>query len=275
MQLGIFTKVWPPGDLDATLRLMTGYDLRHTQFNLACVLPDTLPEHISPETIQSVWASLARHGVEMDAISGTFNLIHPDPAFVAAGLRRLAVLAAACHALGTEVITLCTGTRDPDNMWRGHPDNAGPDAWRALLGALERALLIAEAADVCLAVEPEQANVVDSARKARTLLDYFGTRRLKIIMDPANLFERAASAEIARTVAEAFDLLGPDIVLAHAKDRDAQGRFVAAGQGVLDYDHYLGQLRRIGFDGALVLHGLTPTEVAPCVRFLRSKLDRA
>ena len=31
------------------------------------------------------------------------------------------VLANACGALGTGIITLCTGTRDPDDMWRHHP----------------------------------------------------------------------------------------------------------------------------------------------------------
>ena len=44
---------------------------------------------------------------------------------------------------------------------------------------------------------------------------------------------------------EAFDLLGPDIVLAHAKDlnRDGDAGDMAAGTGVLDYDFYLSQLQ--------------------------------
>ena len=71
---------------------------------------------------------------------------------------------------------------------------------------------------------------------------------------------------------EAFDLLGDEIVLAHAKDRDAAGRFVAAGQGVLNYDHYIARLRRINYTGALVLHGLVEDQVATCVSFLRQKM---
>ena len=54
------------------------------------------------------------------------------------------------------------------------------------------------------------------------------------MLDPANLFETAAPAERRRIIDEAVDLLGPDIVMAHAKDRDAEGGFAAAGSGVVD-----------------------------------------
>ena len=272
MEIGIFTKVWARRDLDEVLGLMTGCGIRHTQFNMSCVGPAPMPEHIPLELAQRVRGSFDRHGVEMVAVSGTFNMIHPDRAVVADGLRRLETLAAACQAMGTNVITLCTGTRDREDMWRRHPDNDGTEAWNDLLDAMERALVIAEAEDLCLAIEPEQANVIHSAQGARKLLDHFGSRRLRIIMDPANLFERAAPSEVERIVEEAFDLLGDEIVIAHAKDRDARGRFVAAGQGVLNYDHYVAQLRRINFAGALVLHGLSEDEVQPCVSFLRQKL---
>lgn len=272
MEIGIFAKVWARRDLDETLGLMRGCGIRHAQFNMSCVGPSSMPEQILPQLAKRVRGSFDRHGVEMVAISGTFNMIHPDPAVVADGLQRLNVLAAACQAMGTNVITLCTGSRDPEDMWRWHPDNDSTEAWSDLLDAMERALGIAEAEDLTLAIEPEQANVIHSAQRARRLLDHFASRHLKIIMDPANLFERAAPAEIERIVEEAFDLLGDEVAIAHAKDRDAEGRFVAAGRGVLNYGHYIGQLRRIDFTGALVLHGLSEDEVQACVRFLRQKM---
>ena len=66
-------------------------------------------------------------------------------------------------------------------------------------------------------------------------------------------------------MAHACTLLGKDVILAHAKDRDAQGRFVAAGRGVLDYDHYIAQLRAINYNGPLILHTLSADEVDSCV----------
>jgi len=87
------------------------------------------------------------------------------------------------------VITLCTGTRDPNNQWRGHPENVSPEAWHDLVDSMHSALQIAAAQTITLAIEPEISNVVDSAAKARRLLDEMQSPNLKIIMDAANLFQ--------------------------------------------------------------------------------------
>jgi len=61
-----------------------------------------------------------------------------------------------------------------------------------------QALQIAEACDVTLAFEPEVANVIDSARKGRRLLDEMRSPRLKVVMDAANLFPHRRAAAHAR-----------------------------------------------------------------------------
>jgi sugar phosphate isomerase/epimerase len=204
-------------------------------------------------------------------------LIDPDLARRRDGLARLHELTRACPAMGASVITLCTGTRDPDNMWRRHPANDAPDAWADLVAALSEALPVAEAHGVTLVVEPEVANVVDSARKARRLLDELRSPRLKVVMDAANLFHAGELAHMRTVLDEAFDLLGPDIVVAHAKDLDHDGEagHLPAGQGVLDYDRYLSLLHAAGFDGPLILHGLAEPEVEACLAFLRGKIGQS
>jgi sugar phosphate isomerase/epimerase len=190
-------------------------------------------------------------------------------------MRRLGQLAGACALLGTTIITLCTGTRDPDDMWRGHPANGGPDAWAELLTIMEKALAIAEEHDLWLAVEPETANVVDSPARARRLLDELRSPRLKIIIDPANLFQVEDLAQQRPILEAAFDLLGPDIVLAHAKDVKVVAgavHHVAAGTGVLDYPCYLSLLRQ--FPVPLIVHGLAEAEVPQALVFLRGTLAR-
>jgi sugar phosphate isomerase/epimerase len=176
--------------------------------------------------------------------------------------------------LGTEIITLCTGTRDPYNMWRYHPDNSSPAAWRDLLDALAVALEIAEAYKVTLGIEPEVSNVIDSARKARQLLEEFSSPYLKIVMDGANLFPAGTLPRMREILGEAFDLLGEAISLAHAKDltHDGEAGQAAAGTGLLDYDLYLELLQQAGYNGPLILHGLREDEVAGSVAFLRAKL---
>jgi sugar phosphate isomerase/epimerase len=212
----------------------------------------------------------------MAAVSGTFNMIHPDRQQRRDGLQRLRVLAEACPRMGTRIITLCTGTRDPDNMWRRHPDNDSPQAWQDLWVSLQEAVAIAEETGVILAFEPEVANVVDSAKKARRILDETRSGRLKLVLDPANLFHHGELARMRDILDEAFALLGEDIVIAHAKDlsHDGEAGDKPAGQGVLDYDHYLRLLHSVGFDGPLILHGLAESQVDGCIGFLRDKLYR-
>ena len=92
-------------------------------------------------------------------------MAHPDPAVRSAGRARLAALIAAAPALGTRVVTLCTGSRDPDDMWRAHPDNGSPEAWPDSLEQIAAALTVAERHDVVLAFEPEHNNVAGDAHR--------------------------------------------------------------------------------------------------------------
>jgi sugar phosphate isomerase/epimerase len=202
-------------------------------------------------------------------------MIHPDLNARQEGLRRLCELAQACQRLGTSILTLCTGTRDPESMWRRHPGNDAADAWDDLLHTMEEALTLTEATGVILAFEPEVSNVVDSAQKGRLLLDTLRSPRLKVVMDGANIFHTGELPHMRAILEEAIDLLGPDIVLAHAKDlsHDGEAGNLAAGTGRLDYPLYLSLLQRVGFTGPLILHGLTETQTSDAVAFLRHTLS--
>jgi sugar phosphate isomerase/epimerase len=140
---------------------------------------------------------------------------------------------------------------------------------------MERAVKIADAYDIDLGIEPELANVVSSAAHARRLLAEVGSPHLKIVLDPANLFERETRGRQHDIVAAAIDTLGDRMALAHAKDRAEYGSFAAAGTGVLDFDHYARCLVAVGFDGPVVAHGLLASEAPAVARFLRGVLERA
>jgi sugar phosphate isomerase/epimerase len=176
--------------------------------------------------------------------------------------------------LGASKIHLCTGTRDRGSLWRRHPDNDSPEAWHDMAACVREATDIARQTRVVLAFEPEVNNVVNSAQKARRLLDEIGSPYLKVTIDPANLFHAGELPRMREILDEAFALVGKDIVLAHAKDLDHDGDagHLAAGQGKLDYDRYLSLLHTQRFQGPLLLHGLSAAQVPGCVAFLRQKL---
>ena len=276
MQLGIFAKVFVRPTVEESLDAVGSHGLHCVQFNMTTAGLAPLPQHIDPELCDRIRQAMSARGIRMAAVSGTFNVCHPDPEHRRSGLERLRVLATACRRLGTSVITLCTGTRDPDNMWGWHPNNGTPEAWRDTADTLREALQIAEEADVTLAFEPEVANVVDSAEKGRRLLDEMESPRLKVVMDGANLFHAGQLPRMREVLEAAFALLGKDLVLAHAKDlsHDGDAGHEAAGCGVLDYDLYLKLLSASGFDGPIVLHGLDEQQVPQSVAFMREKLSR-
>ncbi|WP_344809722.1 sugar phosphate isomerase/epimerase family protein [Microlunatus ginsengisoli] len=214
-------------------------------------------------------------GIEIAAVDGTYNMVHPDRNRRARNLDHLLRLIDLAPRFGTRIVTVCTGSRD-DMMWRRHPANGSEEAWQDLVEQLRTAAAAAEATGVVLAFEPEHNNVIDSAGRARRLMDEVGSPALKVLMDAANIFHAGDLQRMRDHLHEAFELVGGDIVLAHAKDLDhdgdAGGR--AAGTGLLDYAGYLAELQAHGFDGAIVLHQLAelmPDRVDEAFRHVRDR----
>ena len=274
MHPGIFAKTFARPSVEEMLDAVASHGIRSVQFNMACAGVASMPDAIDPALAQCIAHACASHGIAMAAVSGTFNVIHPHEHVRADGMRRLDVLAGACAALGTRIVTMSTGTRDAENMWRRHADNDSPGAWKDLCASMEQAVCIADTHDVLLAFEPEVSNVVDSARKGRQLLDDIRSPRLRVVIDGANLFHAGELPRMREILDEAFELLGADIVLAHAKDlsRDGEAGHEAAGTGVLDYDRYLRLLHGIGYTDPLILHNLNEAQVPKAVAFLEEKL---
>lgn len=253
MELGIFARTFARPGPGAVLDAVRDCGLRTMQFNLA------LAEGVPAGEIR---AACEARGLRMAAVSGTYNMAHPDPAARADGLRWLRAVIASAGDFGTGTVTLCTGTRDPDDMWRRHPDNATPEAWADTVAGVAAAIETAEEHGVTLAFEPEHANVVASAEAARRLLDEIRSPRLRVVIDAANL--------PGEPLERALALLAGEIAIAHAKDRRADGTFAAAGQGDVDWETYLRLLAPL--EVPLIMHGLSEDEVAGAIRFLRERL---
>jgi len=272
MKLGIFAKTFVRPTVEEVFAAVARHGLRCVQFNFASAGLPSLPDSIDAAVLQRTRRAAARNSLTIAAVSGTFNMIHPDPAQRRAGLRHLQTIAAACAPLDTQVITLCTGTRDPENMWRRHPDNDTPEAWKDLLVSVTKSLTIADKHGLTLGIEPEAANVVDSVGKARLLLDELRSPRLQIVLDLANLCQRVEPRRMREVLDDALDRLGGDLVLAHAKELGAGGRLggLALGTGLLDWEYYLAQLRQARFTGPVIAHGFEEKDAPASLSFLRA-----
>ena len=226
-----------------------------------------LPGKIAPVVLSSVGSAAERHGLPIEVINATFNMAHPDPEVRSEGLKRLAVHAEAAGILGCPVLSLCSGTRNPDHLWTPHPDNGTSEAWDVMLDTMLRAAEIAEKYGVTLAVESEASNVIDTPEKARRLMDTVKSDRLKMILDPANLFHagEARPENARRTLDEAFAAFGGDIVAAHGKDiLPGDGiSFCGTGRGIVDFPYMAKRLRESGYAGDMFLHGIYDPDDMP------------
>ena len=270
MRLGIFAKTFPGITPLAVLQAAAAAGYATVQYNMACSGLNALPEEVTAEVAQAVRKASAATGAEIAAISATYNMTHPDLAKRRAGRESFAAIAGRAHAMGSNLLTVCSGSMDAGDQWRHHPDNDTPAAWTAMMDEFGALIEIADRHDILIGVEPELANVVSSAQKARRLIDSLGSDRIRIVLDPANLAEVATPQDRRTIIAEAVNLLSDRIIMAHAKDRHADGSFATAGKGVIDFPHFLAALRKAGFSGNLVTHGLADHEAAEVAAFLRS-----
>jgi len=287
-QIGIFAKHLSRSTPEELFDDIAAFGFNCVQFNAACLGVPSLPDTIDNAQWHRARRAARNAGVQIVALSATFNLLDENRSRLADNFRRLDLLAQGATILGTDLLTLCSGTRDQHDMWTYHAENKTSAAWQEMTDAIYKALKIAEDYDVYLGIEPEVANVVNSAENAARLVRELGSDRIKIVFDPANLYAPPADpSRDGHIVTDALSLLGAFVAIAHCKDvadpraepeachnRSGLYQHVPAGKGILDYHHYLSELARlVPHRVPLILHGLDEEQVPASVSFLRERLE--
>ncbi|KAK1184368.1 sugar phosphate isomerase/epimerase [Streptomyces sp. NBS 14/10] len=236
-ELGVFARVFPSGPPHRVATAIRAAGFTATQLNLSAVGRPTLDATLTPQDAAAIAAAFTEADVRIWGLSGTFNAIDPDEAARRKAIDACLAVIRRAPDISAEVVTICTGTRDPHNMWRAHPDNTSPQAWADLRGTLDALLPAAAAAGVRLGIEPEPGNVIRDADAAAVLLHELGddARHLAVVLDPANLLTVDTAKDQERILSHAFAVLGDHTAAVHAKDVVASG-YASPGTGALDYD---------------------------------------
>jgi sugar phosphate isomerase/epimerase len=274
-QFGIFARTFrrPTAAQVAAEVARAGYPLAH--WNFAAIGLPTLVDWLADEAYADVRAAFDAVGVTIPSVSATYNMAGTDSVRQSAETRQAAKLIRRAHLLGAEVVTLCTGTRDPHDMWRAHPENTSAAAWHDLRTALDVLMVAASADGVVLGIEPEPGNVVRDAATAARLLEELGDDApVGIVFDPANLLTPATLSQQQRILTDAVDLLGPRIVGVQLKDLAPDGSSVAAGTGLMDYPLVFRLLERIA-PVPLIVQDATEAEAPAVLKRLRGEAGRA
>ena len=237
--LGIFARTFRRDTAAQVARAVQQAGFGLIQLNLSSFGLPTIPpgEVLDGLDLPAIRGEFADCGISIWGVSATYNMIDPDAGRRARATARARAFIERVPELGAQVATLCTGTRDPSDIWRGHPDNAREGSWSDLRASLAELLPAARTAGIRLGIEPEPANVVSGAVAARRLLHELGgdAGLVGIVLDPANLIQVPTAHQQRDILTTAFTSLAGDIVGLHAKDV-GEGGYAAAGRGLLDYE---------------------------------------
>jgi len=122
----------------------------------------------------------------------------------------------------------------------GASDNDTPEALRDLRVTLTKALTLADK-QRSSSQSTGDRHVIDSAAKARRLIDEDALAATEVIMDAANLFHPGELGRMDEILDEAFDRLGGDVILGSCQGNERDGRAgdLRSAAAVLDWNRYL------------------------------------
>lgn len=270
MYTAIFSRTYSMKDPARVFNAVAADGYQGVQANLSSAGLTSLPE-LLPDGLAARFGREARsRGIRIAALSGTYNMAHPEIKVREASRVGFSNVIKAAVEMGTSIVSLCTGSRNQQDMWKFHPENRSAAASADLRSELDFALGLALESGIRLAIEPEPANVIHDAEAARRILDEVASPYLGIILDAANLLSPETLGRQREVIAKATGLLGGSLLLAHAKDIDAGGHVVAPGEGAVDLLSFTKELRAAGYDDALIAHGFSEQKTSAAAK----ELDR-
>lgn len=276
--LGAFARIFrvdTPAELAERFR---AHELTEVQLNLNTFGYPTLPtdSELSTADLTAIRDVLVGAELTLWGISATFNTADPDPVRRREQTSRATDFVARVGTTGAVAATLCSGSRDPHDMWGFHPDTASESAWKDFRTSFDALLAAAEHSGVVLGIEPEPANTVADTDRALRLQHELGddAARMGFILDPANLITNVPQNDHRYTLERAFGELGHRTICVHAKDT-VPWSSTLAGHGVVDYGLVARLHHSLGPDVPLIIQDADESELADVVTLIQTSIERA
>ena len=232
MDLAVFSHETPATSADHLVDLLAAHGLRHVQLH-GTVRDQALED---PVAIRRTFDAA---GVVCVGVGAYANLVAPDPTRRRTALDLVRRSLEAVPTLGMPVVATETGTLHPMGEWDDDPRNATPEAWDALLAALDELLPVAEASGATLALEGYVRNVLRDLDGFERLVERYPTRALGLVADPYN-YRLPHGEDVTESLFARFE---DRLVIAHLKDWMPDGGLPPFGDGTFDQGPYLRLLR--------------------------------
>jgi len=278
VSLGAFARIFHVETAVQLAEAFRTHALTEVQLNLSTFGFPTIPTEteVSSDDLEAIGAELMAAGLTLWGVSATFNTAHPNRSSRTGQTARAAEFIARMGCTGTTAATLCSGSRNPSDLWGFHPDTTSESAWNDFRASLDALLPAAEQAGVLLAIEPEPANTVADVDRALRLQHELGddARQIGFILDPANLVTNVALSDHRYTLERAFGELGSRTICVHAKDV-VDWSSTLAGYGVVDYELVARLHNDLRGEVPLIIQDAKQDELAEVIKLLRTSIERA
>ncbi len=224
------------------------------------------PAALTPGYAAYLRRQFDQNGLDVAVLGNYLNLADPDPDALAAAQELYFAHLRFASWLGCGVVGTETGA--PNREYRFCPECRSEAALETFLRNLEPVVRRAENWGVTLAIEPVAKHIVWNPRRCRRVLDSIASPNLQVILDPVNLLDEENVDRAGEVIAEALELLGPDVAVVHLKDfrraPDGSLRAVGAGTGEMDDRPILRYLKAEKPFVYATLENTTPENAAAC-----------
>lgn len=280
LQLGLRLHDGEKLPIDQLLPLVRAKGFTCVHLALTKSLKDTpcTPSSLTPGYAGWLKRQFAKNELDVAVLGNYLNLAHPDPEVIKttqekyyAHLRFASLLG--CGMVGTE-----TGAPNPE--YKFCPECRSEEALATFIRNLKPVVRYAEQMGVIMAIEPVAKHIVWNAQRCRRVLDEIGSHNLQVLFDPVNLLSLDNMDHADEVIAEAIELLGPDVAMVHLKDflpEDAGGQLKAAapGTGGMDYTRVMRFLKAEKPYIYATLENTTPENAVACRKAMQALYDRA
>jgi sugar phosphate isomerase/epimerase len=276
-RLGIFSHVYRKLPMEEALARIKADGFRSivTDFSFADVKFDwTKPDW---EAVKKVRACLDRNGLAVAGLYGYYNVVSPVPERRRKGRERMEFLLTNWKRFGSANVTTETGTYNTKSDWQDAPKNTSEEGYQECRREIAGLVKVAEKSGAVVSIEQYWRNIIGTIDRAERLFRDIPSPALKLTMDPSNLFRPEDLPRMKPMLVEMFRRLGPQIVLAHAKDVRVTEKgqdHPAAGLGVLDYATYLELLAKLDRPLDLMLEHVMLDDVPRARDYVLGKMDK-
>ncbi|OUS76370.1 xylose isomerase [Paenibacillus sp. MY03] len=220
---------------------------------------------LSPGLANEVGGAFAKHGVGIAVLGCYASLIDLDDETYRHNVNRFKEHLRHARHFGAPIVATEVGT----------PQDAAliPLYRERLDRALDELVEEAERWGVTIGLEAAQGHLIDSSETLAAAIERFPSSCVGVVLDPCNLMNGGNFERQEDIVREAFRLLGPRIVSAHAKDcvRSEDGNKLqgtAAGLGELQYPLFWELLERYKPHGFVTLEDVNEAQLPAAARFV-------